>query len=126
MGAMERIARDAGYALRSLRRKPGFAAVVVLTLALGIGANTAIFSLLHALVLRSLPVSRELRPIVARAARLLQAFRRFRREPESQRDRCENEHNRDDAQRTNAPHGKLEVEARAAPQSCHRASTVKR
>jgi putative ABC transport system permease protein len=55
MGAMERMVRDAGYALRSVRRKPGFAAVVVLTLALGIGANAAVFSVVRSVVIRPLP-----------------------------------------------------------------------
>ncbi|HEX5431521.1 MAG TPA: ABC transporter permease [Bryobacteraceae bacterium] len=53
---LESLRQDLRSALRGMRRSPGFAAVAVLSLALGIGANTAIFTLIDAIVLRSLPV----------------------------------------------------------------------
>ncbi len=53
---LEDFGKDLSYVSRTLRRSPGFLAVSVLSLALGVGANTAIFSLINALMLRSLPV----------------------------------------------------------------------
>jgi len=53
---LEQLLRDLYFAFRSLRRTPGFTLVALLSLALGIGVNAAIFTLLHALVLETLPV----------------------------------------------------------------------
>ena len=54
----EDVTRDVRDGVRSLAKRPGFTAVAVLSLALGIGANTTIFSLVNAIILRDSPIDR--------------------------------------------------------------------
>ena len=63
---LDSIVRDLRYGLRSLAHSPGFALTAVLTLALGIGANTAVFSVMDAVLLRSLPVTDPTRLVYVR------------------------------------------------------------
>lgn len=76
IGWLENLARDVRYGLRMLRRSPVFTAVAILSLALGIGANSAIFSLVDTLLLRPLPVPKpeELRSVFLRLLERPQPF----------------------------------------------------
>ena len=55
---VEQLARDVGFGLRQVRRNPAFSAIAIATLALGIGANTAMFSAVDAVLIRPLPYAR--------------------------------------------------------------------
>jgi hypothetical protein len=66
---LEDVGFDLRCAVRMMRRSPAFSAVAVLSLALGIGANTSIFSVIDALMLRPLPVDRPSRLVIVRTKR---------------------------------------------------------
>ena len=70
--------RDVRYAARTLRKSPGFTSVAVLTLALGIGATTAIFSLLDAVIFKSLPVRNPGELVLVGRSLMYPVFQAFR------------------------------------------------
>jgi putative ABC transport system permease protein len=72
-GWLETTLQDIRYGLRQLRRNPGFAAIAVLTLALGVGANTAIFSVVDGIVFRPLPYHDASRLVVIWSHRMTEA-----------------------------------------------------
>lgn len=66
--ALDRLLRDLRFGLRSLAQSPGFTATAILTLALGIGANTAVFSVMNAVLLKRLPVADPARVVYLRTS----------------------------------------------------------
>src|SRR5213078_5185433 len=69
--------RDVKQGVRLLARKPGFAAVAIITLALGIGANTAIFTVAHALLLKPLPYSNPNQIVIINENNLSRGWKSF-------------------------------------------------
>jgi hypothetical protein len=65
---LDRILRSLRFGARSLRQTPRFTLVAVITVALGVGANTAVFSVMNAVLLRSLPVHNPQRLVFIRAS----------------------------------------------------------
>src|SRR5262249_52070058 len=80
---LEHLARDVRHSLRLASRNPGFTAAAALTLALGIGANAAIFSAVYAVLLRPLPVAELSRIVVLQSDAPGLNLRRFPLNPES-------------------------------------------
>src|SRR5205823_8660734 len=76
---LETFVQDVRYGLRTLRKSPGFTSVAVLTLALGIGANTAIFTLIHGILLKPLPVAHPRNSITSASIRNAAPSREIRR-----------------------------------------------
>ena len=74
---MKVLLQDVAYAFRQFRKTPGFTATVLLTLALGIGANSAIFTLVNAILLHNLPVTDPKSPDSYRRSRRLLRQRRM-------------------------------------------------
>lgn len=68
--------REVQYATRTMRRTPGFSAAMVLTLALGVGASTAIFSVVYGVLFRPLPYRDAERLVVIRMERIVQGVQR--------------------------------------------------